>query len=267
MGVNCIQPLQGGFATIGNLSFFRLAVNRRPEASTVLVPLIGQDTARSVHFEFDDGLSGPAIAAFTCNNCQMSTEPNTPAPVTTRIKSPKHRAVAVDLLQYARRYPHMVTQVEWQVPHMSPEPRPSPGTAPLEQKPLPPAAPDTRRDAAWAAIETRFAGVFAKPSSLAPYRFVNGSCNLKAGSTIPPRAGVGRLSQGEITYTRAILTDYLDKGWIRPSYSRTASRLFFVTKPNGGLRSVVDYRAINDVLETQFFTPPEWTNIVNQLGD
>jgi len=123
---------------------------------------------------------------------------------------------------------------------MSPDHMLFPGATPLRQEPLPPAAPDPRRDAAWAAIETRFAGVFAKPSSLPPYRFVNGSCNLKAGSTVPPRAGVGRLSQEEITYTCAILTDYLDKGWIRPSYSRTASRLFFVTKPNGGLRSVVD---------------------------
>ena len=68
-------------------------------------------------------------------------------------------------------------------------------------------------------------------------------------------------------YAKKILTDYLDKGWIRPSYSRTSSRLFFVVKQNGSLRSVVDYRALNEVLETQHFPPPEWSNIVNQLGD
>jgi hypothetical protein len=33
------------------------------------------------------------------------------------------------------------------------------------------------------------------------------------------------------------------------------------------LRSFVDYCALNGVLETQYFPPPEWTNIVNQLGD
>ena len=124
-----------------------------------------------------------------------------------------------DLLQYARRYPHMVTQVEWQAPDASPDLPASLGGGLQHSEPLPPAEPNTRRDAAWKAIEKRFAGVFAKPSSLPPYRFVNGSCNLKAGSTIPPRAGVGRLSQEEITYTRTILVDYLDRGWIRPSYS------------------------------------------------
>jgi hypothetical protein len=84
---------------------------------------------------------------------------------------------------------------------------------------------------------------------------------------VPLRAGVGCLDQEEIAYEKAILTDYLDRGRIRPSYSRTAARLFFVTKKNGTLRSVVDYRALNGVLETQNFPPPEWTIIVNQLGD
>ena len=83
--------------------------------------------------------------------------------------------------------------------------------------------------------------MFAKPSALPPYRLVNGSCNLKPGLSVPPRAGVSRLSQEAITYTKAILTDYLEKGWIRPSYSRTAARLFFVTKPKSSLQSVVDY--------------------------
>ena len=40
-----------------------------------------------------------------------------------------------------------------------------------------------------------------------------------------------------------------------------------MVKQNGSLRSVVDYRALNEVLETQYFPPPEWSNIVNQLGD
>jgi len=112
VGVNYIKTLQGGFSSVGSLSFFRLAVDRRPEAPTVLVPLIGQATARSVHFEFDDGLGISAVAAFTCNTCQTSTPPVTSnAPVTTRSTSPKHRAAAMDLLQYARRYPHMVTQM------------------------------------------------------------------------------------------------------------------------------------------------------------
>ena len=254
VGVNYIKPLQGGFATVGNLSFFRLAFNRRPEAPTVLVPLVGQNKACSVHFEVDDGASGPLVKTFMCNTCQAQP-PDHPGEAPAVKSSPKQRAAAIDLLQYARRYPHMVTQVEWNIPRMSPDPVLFPESTTLRQEPPSPEALDPRRDAAWTAIETRFADVFAKPSRLPPYRFVNGGCTLKDGGTVPPRAGVGRLSREEITYTRAILCDYLDKGWIRPSYSRTASRLFFLTKPNGGLRSVVDYRAVNDALKTLYFPP------------
>jgi len=160
----------------------------------------------------------------------------------------------------------MVTSVEWR-PKMSPDETLFPDWMTLREEPLPEAKPDERRDAAWKAAKTTFPDVFCKPNSLPPYRMVNGSCNLKPGCQIPPRAGVGRLSKEEIDYTKQILTDYLQKGWIRPSYSRTAARLFFVKKPNGSLRSVVDYRNLNEVLETQYFPPPEWTNIVNQLGD
>ena len=130
---------------------------------------------------------------------------------------------------------------------MAPEAALSPEKTVLSTEPPPEQPSDPRRVSAWAAIQTRFSKV-EKPSTLPPYRFVNGTCTLKEGCTVPPRCGVGRLSQEEITYTRAILTDYLHKRWIRPSYSRTAARLFFVTKPDGGLRLVVDYRALNEGL-------------------
>ena len=91
------------------------------------------------------------------------------------------------------------------------------GDVPLHPShpPVPPATP--RPDQSWADIENRFALVFAKPASLPPYRSVKHSCTLKEGCTVLPRAGVGRPSQEEITYTRKILSDYLLKGWIRPS--------------------------------------------------
>jgi hypothetical protein len=84
----------------------------------------------------------------------------------------------------------------------------------LLQEPLAEPLPDPRRDAAWQAILKRVARVFEPPDGLPPFRFVNGSCNLKEGCFVPPHAGVGRLSQEEIAYTKAILTDYLDTGWI-----------------------------------------------------
>jgi hypothetical protein len=162
----------------------------------------------------------------------------------------------------------MVTQVEWSMlDPMSPDSALFPDGTALHTSPLPEPEEDPRREGAWATILEKFAEVFEKPSSLPPYRSVNGTCKMKEGCKVPPRAGVGKLSAEEIEYTRKLLTDYLEKGWIRPRYSLTAARLFFATKANGSLRSVVDYRALNEVLETQYFPPPEWSNIVNQLGD
>ena len=236
----------------------------------MIIPLIGQSQpVPATHYDLDLGLGGPSVGAYSCTNCSIRV----PTPVNAktlpgRAGAKKNRADDLNLLHYAQDYPQMVTQIEWTVPDpMTPEAALFFDGAALHQAPLPESPPDPRRDAAWKTIQDRFAGVFAKPLSLPPYRFVNGSCNMKPGCSVSPRAGVGRLSQEEITYTKAILTDYLDKGWILPSYSRTAARLFFVTKPNGGLRSVLDYRAFNEVLETQYFPPPEWSNIVNQLGD
>jgi len=82
--------------------------------------------------------------------------PSPPSLHTARGPSSGHRAAAVDLLQYARQYGVLGTQ------------------------PLPPAAPDPRRDAAWADIAERFAGVFAEPPSLPPGGpDTNGRCTLQ----------------------------------------------------------------------------------------
>ena len=141
----------------------------------------------------------------------------------------------------------MVTQVEWNTNDpMPPEAGLIPDDTTLRSEPAPTPPSNPRRDSAWDTIQRRSTTVFEPPSKLPPYRFVNVSCNLKPGCSVPPRAGVGRLSQEEITNTKKILPDYLDKGWIRPSYSRTSARLFFVVKQNGSLRSMVDYRSLNE---------------------
>ena len=180
----------------------------------------------------------------------------------------KDRSEMKALLQYQQDCPHMVTQVEWNTHDpISPEAGLFPDDIKLLSEPAPTPPPDPRRDSVWETIQQRSATLFAPPYKLPPCRFVNGSCNLKPGCSVPPRAGVGKLSQEEITYTRKLLTDYLNKGWIRPSYSRTSLQIFLVVKQNGSLRSVVDYRALNKVFETQCFPPPEWRNMVNQPGD
>jgi hypothetical protein len=252
MGFKYIPPLQGGFATDDAGNYFRLAVSSALDSPTVNIPLVGQSESASVkHHRFENGPTGPSIhtspSELSPPGPDSEEEPDTDtlsgAPVVLGGRSTaKDRKEAIELLQYAKDNPHMVTQVEWLVHEaMTPEAALFPEATPLHSAPAPDAPEDPRREPAWQAIQERLPEVFAKPHDLPPYRFVNGTCNLKPGCTVHARAGVGRLSQEEIAYTRQILTDYLNKGWIRPSYSRTAARLFFATKPNGGLRSVVDY--------------------------
>ena len=271
IGSDYIVPLRGSFGLVDGVADYNIAISRDEDAPKVRIPLLGHDPPPQLLQPVTVG----DPSEITTNSLSFGSDP--PMPGVSPRRCRKQLSEDANLLQFADENPHMVHHVEWVMKDpmtpgimqnpMTPEAALFPDKTVLLTEPPPEPPSDPRRDAAWAAIQTRFSKVFEKPSTLPPYRFVNGTCTLKEGCTVPPRCGVGRLSQEEITYTRAILTDYLHKGWIRPSYSRTAARLFFVTKPNGGLRSVVDYRALNDVLETQYFPPPEWSNIVNQLGD
>jgi transposase InsO family protein len=53
------------------------------------------------------------------------------------------------------------------------------------------------------------------------------------------------MSRDELLVLRKVLTDYLDKGFIRASSSPAAAPVLFARKPGGGLRFCVDYRALN----------------------
>jgi hypothetical protein len=181
----------------------------------------------------EDGVAGTKFEVF---NTVSGAGASAHSPHRTTNSAKRKRSSAMKLLQYQRDFPQVVKKVDFRIQeHMCPDAGLSPDNTPLLQEPLAEPPPDPRRDAAWQAMLKRFARVFEPPDGLPPFLFVNGSCNLKEGCSVPPRAGVGRLSQEEIDYTKAIMTDYVDKGWIRPSYSRTAARLFFVTKKNGTL--------------------------------
>ena len=268
VGVDYIFPLSGGFATTKGTASFRLATSTIEDAPTLLVPLLCQPTDSDRHYALSNGHTGASVETYHCTIDPNNATPGGRRGRESRTSSKRERTDALSLLHYQRDHPNMVTQIEYRPQNpMTPGKALFPDVTHLHTEPQPEPPPDERRDSAWVTVQERFEGVFRKPYKLPPFRSVNGTCNLQPGCNVPPRAGVGRLSQEEIQYTRSILTDYLNKGWIQPSYSSTAARLFFVTKQNGSLRSVVDYRRLNEVLETQYFPPPEWTNIVNQLGD
>ncbi|KAI0997949.1 hypothetical protein K3495_g10242 [Podosphaera aphanis] len=53
------------------------------------------------------------------------------------------------------------------------------------------------------------------------------------------------MSRDELLILRKILTELLDKNYIRASSSPAGAPVLFVRKPGGGLRFCVDYRALN----------------------
>ena len=57
----------------------------------------------------------------------------------------------------------------------------------------------------------------------------------------------------------------LKKGLIRPSMGPYDSDFFFVTKPNGGLRDVCDFRGVNLITKKILPTLPLFENVVSQL--
>jgi hypothetical protein len=52
------------------------------------------------------------------------------------------------------------------------------------------------------------------------------------------------MSREELIVLPRTLTEYLDMGFIRASSSPASSPVLFVSKPGGGLRFCVDYRAL-----------------------
>ena len=70
VGVNYIKPLQGGFAALDNIGSSRLATSPRPDAPTVLLPLIGEPMGTSEPAERVGHGCAPAIAASTRDNAR-----------------------------------------------------------------------------------------------------------------------------------------------------------------------------------------------------
>jgi hypothetical protein len=82
---------------------------------------------------------------------------------------------------------------------------------------------------------------------------------------MPPVRGLPRLSPLELEETKVWVADMLKKGLISPSMGPYVSIFFFVTKPNGGLRGVCDFRGVNLITKKILPTLPLFENVVSQL--
>jgi hypothetical protein len=57
------------------------------------------------------------------------------------------------------------------------------------------------------------------------------------------------MTKEKLLMLRKTLTDHFDKKWIRVSKSPAEAFVFFVKKPDGGLRFCVDYRKLNEIIK------------------
>jgi hypothetical protein len=156
MGFNYILPLHGGFATDDAGNYFRLCTSAAPKSPTVNIPLVGQcEAASGRHHRFEEGPIGHSVYTFESDLNPLGPDdeddPDTDtlsgAPVLLGGRSTtKVRDEAIQLLQYAKDNPHMVTQVEWLVHEdMTPKPALFPEGTSLHSAPAPDPPGPTRR--------------------------------------------------------------------------------------------------------------------------
>lgn len=111
-----------------------------------------------------------------------------------------------------------------------------------------------------------YADIFAPlPAELPDHR--------EAGHTIPlmPDARpiarpMIRLTPYELEECKKMIADLLAKGWIQPSKSPWAAPILFVPKPDGGLRLVLDYRALNKVTVRDRYPLPRIEDLIDKLS-
>ena len=61
----------------------------------------------------------------------------------------------------------------------------------------------------------------------------------------PPRPRLYRMSEEELAAVKSTITEYLAKGWIRPSASPYGAPVIVIRKKDGALCICIDYRLLN----------------------
>ena len=73
------------------------------------------------------------------------------------------------------------------------------------------------------------------------------------------------MSALELDAMKTYLKEYLANGFIRPSRSPAAAPVMFVTRPDGKLRLVVDYRGLNRVTVKNRYPLPLIPDMLDRL--
>jgi hypothetical protein len=112
-----------------------------------------------------------------------------------------------------------------------------------------------------------FQDVFSpkEAEKLPPHRPGDHHIELIPGGELPFGPLYG-MSREELKTLREWLEENLRNGFIRPSSSPVASPVLFVTKPGGGLRFCVNYRALNNITVKDHYPLPLNKESLNNLS-
>ena len=96
----------------------------------------------------------------------------------------------------------------------------------------------------WKALLSEYTDVFEAPGKPIA-RAVDHRIDLLDPTAPPPRPRLYRMSEDELLAVKCTISDYIDKGWIRPSSSPYGAPVLVIRKKTGELRIVIDYRLLN----------------------
>ena len=104
------------------------------------------------------------------------------------------------------------------------------------------------------------------PLSLPPPRNIDHRIDLYPDS-VPPTRPIYPLSLFEMDELKRQLTEFTEKGFIRPSSSPYGAPVLFVKKKEGDMRMCVDYRALNKQTIKNTYPLPRIDELMDQLKD
>ena len=96
----------------------------------------------------------------------------------------------------------------------------------------------------WKALLSEYADVFEAPGKPVA-RAVDHRIDLLDPKAPPPCPRLYRMSEDELLAVKCTISNYVDKGWIRPSSSPHGAPVLVIRKKTGELRIVIDYRLLN----------------------
>lgn len=104
-----------------------------------------------------------------------------------------------------------------------------------------------------------------KASTLPPHRPYDCAIDLEDGKA-PPWGPIYGLSPAELTALREYIDENLANGFIQHSSSPAGAPVFFVSKKDGSLRLVVDYRGLNKITKRNRYPLPLISELLERLS-